>query len=107
MRLVIIESPYAGDVNENLIYGRRALLDSLRRGEAPLASHLLYPQVLDDNEIGQRDLGIAAGLEWYKVAEACVVYSDRGISNGMRMGIAMATHYQIPVEYRSLADASI
>lgn len=68
MRLVIIESPYAGPTPEavaaNVAYARACLLDSLRRGEAPIASHLLYTQVLNDLIPEERALGIAAGLAW-------------------------------------------
>ena len=42
MRRVIVESPYAGDVERNIAYVRAAMRDCLMRGEAPLASHLLY-----------------------------------------------------------------
>lgn len=41
---IILESPYAGDVEGNLTYARRAMHDSLMRGEHPIASHLLYTQ---------------------------------------------------------------
>jgi len=70
MKRVILESPYAGDtaedVERNLTYAREALRDSLLRGEAPIASHLLYTQkgVLDDRIREERALGIAAGLAW-------------------------------------------
>ena len=39
---MILESPYAGRVEENVAYARAAVRDSLLRGEAPIASHLLY-----------------------------------------------------------------
>lgn len=50
MQLVIVESPYAGNVEESLTYGRACLAYCLRNGMAPYASHLLYTQegVLDD-----------------------------------------------------------
>jgi hypothetical protein len=103
-RLVILESPYAGDVEANVAYARRCLRDSLLRGEAPIASHLLYtqPNVLDDNVPAERRQGIDAGLAWRRVAEASVVYTDRGISTGMQYGIAAAEQAGIPVEYRSI-----
>ena len=41
--LVVVESPYAGNVASNVQYARRCLADSLWRGEYPIASHLLYP----------------------------------------------------------------
>ena len=100
--LVIIESPYSGDVARNTEYARACLLDSLRRGEAPIASHLLHTQVLDDMRPDERELGIEAGLAWYRVAEKCVVYEDLGISQGMAKGIDRARQHGVPVEYRRL-----
>src|SRR5690606_3550939 len=41
-RLVILESPYAGNIDLNIDYARAAVRDSLSRGESPIASHLLY-----------------------------------------------------------------
>lgn len=85
MRLVIIESPYAGDIEQNVAYARAAMADSLARGEAPIASHLLYtqPGILDDAVPAERSLGIAAGLAWRAVANAAIFYVDRGWSGGM------------------------
>jgi len=100
--LTIIETPYSGDVKANIAYARVCLLDSLRRGEAPIASHLLHTQVLDDMQPDERSLGIEAGVAWYRVATKCVVYIDRGISGGMKMGIARAGLHDVAVEYRSI-----
>ncbi|MGL4757267.1 MAG: hypothetical protein ACRCXB_33360 [Aeromonadaceae bacterium] len=140
MRLVIIESPYAGGeqldltsltcyqqhsgmwvacdisgiygkgcsrsdalraaiIDRNTKYARRALLDSLERGEAPYASHLLYTQVLDDSTPEQRWHGLEAGWAWQSVVDAVVVYTDWGISVGMQAAIDSA---KCPVEYRSI-----
>jgi len=104
MRLVVIESPYAGDVEANETYARRALADSLARGEAPLASHLLYtqPGVLDDTDPKQRLQGIEAGFSWGEKADLTAVYVDRGTSAGMEMGIAASKAAGRPVEFRSI-----
>ncbi len=104
VRLVILESPFAGDVEANIAYARRCVRDSLARGEAPIASHLLYtqPGILDDDIPAERRQGIDAGLAWRAVAQASVVYTDRGISAGMRYGIAAARQARILVEYRTL-----
>lgn len=86
MKLVVIESPYAGDIEANLEYARRAMADSIHRGEAPIASHLLYtqPGVLRDEIPEERRLGIEAGFAWWDAAELIVFYLDRGWSAGMR-----------------------
>lgn len=103
-RLVVIESPFAGDVERNLRYLRAALRDCLLRGEAPFASHALYtqPGVLDDGVPAERGLGIEAGLDWGVCAAATVVYRDLRITLGMEYGIARAHSEGRAVEYRSL-----
>lgn len=85
MKKVIIESPYAGDVEVNVRYARKCVKHSLSLGEAPIASHLLYTQegILDDDNPEERKLGINAGLAWLDVAELHVFYADLGWSKGM------------------------
>lgn len=102
MKLVILESPYSGDVERNLRYARRAVADSLEQGEAPIASHLLYtqPGILDDLDPAQRELGIAAGLAWQRVAEGAVFYVDHGVSRGMLAALPMYRIRKIPIEFR-------
>jgi len=106
MRLVIIESPYAGDIEVNVKYARACLRDSLDRGEAPLASHLLYTQegVLHDSFPLERRKGIDAGLAWGMKADATIVYIDHGISKGMQFGVASARKANRPVEFRRLYE---
>lgn len=104
--LVILESPFAGDVEKNIAYAKRAIQDCLARGEAPIASHLLLtqPGILDDNDPVQREIGIEAGLAWYRAAQLCVVYEDLGISNGMRAGMTRAIQQGVPVIFRTLGS---
>lgn len=45
MKLVILESPYAGDVCRNVDYARQCLRDCLLRGESPIASHFVQRAV--------------------------------------------------------------
>jgi len=106
MRKVIIESPFAGDEERNIDYARLCVRDSLSKGEAPIASHLLYTQktILDDSIPEERQQGIDAGLAWRDVADSTVVYVDLGISKGMEYGIKRAEEQGIKIEYRSLID---
>ncbi len=78
--------------------------DSLERGEAPLASHLLYPQpgILREQMPSERDWGIRAGLEWRRVAEHHVFYTDRGWSKGMYAAWEFLKREDRSMETRSL-----
>lgn len=105
MTRVILESPYSGDVERNTKYALRCLLDCiLSRFESPIASHLLYTQVLDDTVESDRVIGMTTGFDWYPVAQKCVVYTDYGISRGMRAGIEQAELCNVPVEYREIGE---
>lgn len=104
MRRVVLESPYAGDVQRNLAYARRAMRHALELGDAPLASHALYTQrgVLDDGDPAERDLGMRAGFAWGAAADLCAVYVDRGVSAGMLRGVEAAVRAGVPVRMRSV-----
>lgn len=109
MKLVILESPYGSDddavVAENVRYARACMHDCLvNHDEYPYASHLLYtqPGVLKDRDREERKLGIAAGLAWGAMAQATAVYTDRGITDGMKQGIERALEEGRTVHYREL-----
>ena len=105
-QLIIIESPYAGSVTENVAYARAAMRDSLQRGEYPIASHLLYtqPGILDDLVPTERALGIAAGLAWRSVAHMAAFYTDRGYSCGMLAAKEIYDREGFPYELRSIEE---
>ena len=105
----MIESHYAGDVAENLAYARRCVLDCLKRGEAPYASHLFFTQdgLFDDarkyGAASPRDRGGSRlGTEH---EDLVAVYIDRGVSRGMREGISAARLRGAQVEFQSLERA--
>lgn len=103
IRRVVIESPYAGDIDRNVAYARRAILDSVARGEAPIASHLLFPTfILDDNVDASRRLGIECGLAWHHACDAVVFYKDLGMSPGMETARVHCEAHGIHWEVRYL-----
>ncbi len=91
---VILESPFKDFCMENgefrpaginVQYAKACCIDCIRNGESPYASHLQFPQFLDENE--ERETGLAAGQAWYAHAAYMVVYDDYGITPGMQAGI--------------------
>lgn len=104
--LVLIESPYAGDVERNVAYARACVRDSLLRGEAPFAMHLHYtqPGILDDLVSAERALGIECGLAWGARADLSAVYTDLGITPGMHKGLFRARLEGRRIEMRQLGN---
>jgi hypothetical protein len=93
---VAVESPYAPrspfSLEEHVLYARLAMADSLRRGEAPFLSHLLYTQCLEDTVPEERAKGTAAGIALSEKLDFAAVYYDLGISPGMAKAIG---HYRL------------
>lgn len=86
---LIIESPYAGDVERNLDFARNMCKVAVKQGYAPFASHLFYTQFLDDNKPKHRKHGIECGFSWGRYAmEIWFCVRDlKEFSDGMRKGL--------------------
>lgn len=105
---VIVESPFASpdlaEIQQNVLYARKACRDSIKRGEVPFASHLIYPQpgILNDADPNERAQGISLGYEWWPFCEKIVFYIDRGMSNGMASALQRAISMKLQFEFRRL-----
>ncbi|HEY3495501.1 MAG TPA: hypothetical protein VGK73_12480 [Polyangiaceae bacterium] len=104
MKRVYIASPFRGaskeETRQNIVYARLCLLDSLERGEAPYASHLLYTQVWSEH---RRTDGLSAGDAWRESAEFVALYFDLGISGGMKRAEMKAAHRGTSCGYRRVS----
>jgi len=96
MKLVYICSPYAGDIETNIRFAKDACLYAAEHGCAPVAVHLLYPQILDDSKPVQREMGIRMGLRVLASCNELWICGSR-ISHGMSCEIAEAERLGIPV----------
>ena len=82
-KLVYIASPYSGDVERNVAFAKAACRYAMNQGVTPIASHLLYPQMLDDGVPEERKLGTDMGLRILKVCEEVwVCGSELSSGNG-------------------------
>lgn len=102
-KLVVVESPYAGDVARNTRYLEACLLDCVRRGESPYASHKMLTTCLNDLLPDERATGIEAGLAWTTRCDLQVFYEDLGWSDGMKAAWAKCIAECRPKEVRRLA----
>jgi hypothetical protein len=99
---VVIESPFAGDIQRNRTYARLCMNISLtEHDESPLAFHTIYTQCLSDSDPMHRKMGIERSFPWYEVAEKIVYMVDRGISTGMHDGFFEAKRLGRDIEFRT------
>lgn len=82
MNLVVVESPLAGDVRENLRYALWCCRQEYLADARPIASHLVCPWFMADTDATERQ----DGIDWQWVWRPDVphaFYVDRGFSRGM------------------------
>jgi hypothetical protein len=105
---VYIVSKYKGNVPVNTGNAVLACRFAVEKGFMPLASHLLYPQILNDGDPEERLMGTMFGLamlDWCN--EVWVVTEDeehKEISEGMEREIKEAMKMKKPVKYYSLLE---
>lgn len=102
-RKVYVASRYAGDVVANTTaaigYCRRVIQD----GYMPIASHLLYPQILDDKNPAERELGLSFGLALLQMCDEVWVFGK--VTKGMAGEIEEAKKLKKQIRYFEEVDA--
>jgi hypothetical protein len=63
---------------------------AIAAGHAPFAPHLLYPGVLDDSKVRDRELGITCGLCFLDACDEVWAYVGRGQTPGMAQELVYA-----------------
>ncbi len=97
---VYIASRYAGDTAANTAAAVRFCRFAVQNGCLPIAPHLLYPQILDDNEPDERRLGLMFGLALLSNCHELWVFANPlpwAISSGMIGEIREARRLMIPI----------
>jgi hypothetical protein len=99
MKTAYICSPYRGEIEGNVEYAKELTKEAIKRGYAPVTPHLYLTQCLDDNNAGERALGLTVGLELLDKVDIAFVGLKYGVSQGMKAEIKKAHKLNIPREY--------
>ncbi|MCM1439358.1 MAG: hypothetical protein NC131_09200 [Roseburia sp.] len=101
-RKIYVASRYAGDVDANIAaaigYCRRVIAE----GYMPIASHLLYPQILNDDNPEERELGLMFGLALIRISDEVWVFGS--VSSGVALEIEEAKRLKKHLRYFKEAD---
>ncbi len=100
---IYVASRYAGDIHTNVRNAIKYCRYVIDKDCMPIASHLLYPQILDDSVPEQRDLGLMFGLALLATCQEIWCFGE--ISKGMQQEINEAKRLHIPVKY--IKEASV
>ena len=101
-RKIYVASKYAGNVDANvasaITYCRRVIDE----GCMPIASHLLYPQMLDDNNPDEREMGLMFGLALLALCDEVWVFGE--VSAGVAREVAEAKKLNKRIRYLEEAN---
>ena len=87
--IVFICSPYAGEVEKNILAAKYYSRFAVDKGYIPIAPHLLFPQFLNDADPNERQLGLFFGDALMSKCSEVWVFGSR-ISAGMETEIKRA-----------------
>jgi hypothetical protein len=98
--LVYICSRYAGDIENNIHAARRYCRFAVKNGYIPVASHLLYPQFMDDGNPEERKLGLFFGNILMDKCDEVWIFGAE-LSSGMKAEYGRATRKGYKVRWFS------
>ena len=101
-RKIYVASKYAGDVERNTAFAVNCCRRVIDDGCMPIASHLLYPQMLDDNNPDEREMGLMFGLALLAVCDEVWVFGE--VSAGVAREVAEAKRLKKRIRYFEEAD---
>ena len=102
-RKVYVASRYAGNVEANVKAATRYCRQVIDRGYMPIASHLLYPQILRDDDPAERELGMLFGLALLRDCDEVWVFGE--VSPGVAREIEEAKRLQKRIRFMEEVDA--
>lgn len=95
-KLVYIASPYSGEIEKNVAFAKAACKYAIEQDCAPIAVHLIYPQLLDDGVPKERETGLQLGIQVLNVCDELWLCGET-ISEGMQGEWDAAVRRGLPV----------
>lgn len=97
-RKVYVVSKFAGDIPNNVKLARQYCRFAASKKYIPIASHLMFPQFLNDKDPKERELGLLYGLALLKCCYEVWCFGT-DISAGMKQEIEEAKRLNKPIRY--------
>jgi len=97
-RKVYVVSKFAGDIPNNVKLARRYCRFVTSKKYIPIASHLIFPQFLNDMVPYERELGLLYGLALLKCCSEVWCFGT-DISAGMKQELEEAKRLNKPIRY--------
>jgi len=104
---VYVVSQYAGDIDANVAAAIKACQFVIRNEKIPIASHLIYPLMLNDSNETEREIGTMYGLALLAVCQEVWIFQRNGfMSRGMLDEEAEAKRLGKKIKYFDIKEVS-
>ena len=100
-KIVFICSPFKDDIEVNTSRAKRYGRYAVKKEVVPIIPHLMYPRFLDEDNSGERAIGLEMGLVLLSKCHEIWVFGSR-ISRGMEIEIEKAKEMKIPIRYHDI-----
>lgn len=107
MKKIYVISRYAGNVEQNVKNAVKQCKYVMSKGYMPLASHLYFTQLTDDNIPEERRAGLNMGLELLAMCDEAWVFKEDIISPGMHGEIEKAKQLGMQLRYFASRDGVV
>ena len=97
-KMVYICSPFAGDVDGNILSARRYGRFAVSEKAIPIIPHLMYPQFLEEDDPDETKLGMQMGLELLSQCQELWAFGNQ-LSTGIAVEVKQAKQWKIPIRY--------
>ena len=94
-KLIFVCSPFQNQTH-NLERAKMCCKHVLTNGHVPIASHLFYPQILDDANDAERRVGLDCSLKLLSKCDELWIFGEV-VTDGMREEIKYAMENGIPI----------
>ena len=95
---VYVVSKYAGEVSNNVEKAREYCRFVAKAKRIPVASHLIYPQFLNDDDPAEREIGTMFGMALLAICDEVWVFGKEH-STGMQAEIIEARRLGKPIRF--------
>lgn len=99
MKLIYVCSPLRGDVEKNIKDAREYCKSVIAAGDIPIAPHVSYQGMFNDEVNAEREKALAIGLNLLKHCDEIWIFGDK-ITEGMNGEIEAAEKIGMPIIYK-------
>lgn len=96
--IIFVSSPYRGEIDKNIKKAKKYSRFVVEKGGIPFTPHLLFPQIMDDDSLRERDLAMHFNYVLLGKCQEIWIFGEN-ITEGMAKEIKIAKKRKMKIRY--------